>query len=331
MVVASHHIGDLEHLATYGRSGRRSTTSATSTASSPRSWRTTCTPSTSRPSSPPTSTCRWSACSTTTPTWPRAWSSTAAPTPVVALAFDGIGYGPDGTLWGGEVLVADLARLRAGRRTCRPMPMPGGVAAIREPWRMAAVWAGGRRRSAASTPPPLRRRARPRRARVAAPLTTSVGRLFDAVAALVGGRRRVTYEGQAAIELEALARTRRPRDAPAYDGRGRRSTGGVLDPTGLVRRRWSRPVTPASRRRCWPPASTRRSGRAAAALAAEVAGDRGIDTVALTGGVFQNVRLTEVVESCLAAAGLAVLAARRRCPPTTAASASARPPWPRRG
>ncbi len=71
--------------------------------------------------------------------------------PVLGLAFDGLGYGPDGTLWGGEVLVADLTGYeRVGHLVA--MPMPGGVAAIREPWRMAAVWAaaaGGRARSPA--------------------------------------------------------------------------------------------------------------------------------------------------------------------------------------
>ena len=77
--------------------------------------------------------------------------------PVVGLAFDGLGYGPDGTLWGGEVLVADLDGFeRVGH--LRPVPMPGGVAAIREPWRMAAVWARARRRP---TPIAAARRRRP--------------------------------------------------------------------------------------------------------------------------------------------------------------------------
>ena len=132
--------------------------------------------------------------------------------PVLGLAFDGLGYGPDGTLWGGELLVADLARLRAGGHLAA-VPMPGGVAAIREPWRMAAVWAaraGGR--SAVPARSPASRTATREAVldlseRDLSPRTTSMGRLFDAAAALLGGRRRVSYEAQAAIELEALART----------------------------------------------------------------------------------------------------------------------------
>ena len=178
-----------------------------------RRWsRTTSIRSTCRRSSPSTSTFRRWRCSTTTRTSPRAWWSTAAREPVLGLAFDGLGYGADGTLWGGEILVADFDGFeRVGH--LRPGPMPGGVAAIREPWRMAAVWAQLRRRrparrsSATSTPRPSTRWSIWRCA-ATAPVTTSMGRLFDAVAALLGCRTRVTYEAQAAIELEAHARAR---------------------------------------------------------------------------------------------------------------------------
>ena len=136
--------------------------------------------------------------------------------PVLGLAFDGLGYGPDGTLWGGELLVADLAGYeRVGHLAS--VPMPGGVAAIREPWRMAAVWlarAGDRAAAVRALPDVEAATCEAVLDLAGSPLslsTTSMGRLFDAVAALIGGRRRVSYEAQAAIELEALARRRSPR------------------------------------------------------------------------------------------------------------------------
>ena len=135
--------------------------------------------------------------------------------PVLGLAFDGLGYGPDGSLWGGEMLVADL---RGYERVAHlaTVPMPGGVAAIREPWRMAAVWAAraGGRSAVPGALPGLEEATREAvldlSERDLSPRTTSMGRLFDAAAALLGGRRRVSYEAQAAIELEALARTGGP-------------------------------------------------------------------------------------------------------------------------
>ncbi len=128
--------------------------------------------------------------------------------PVLGLAFDGLGYGADGTLWGGELLVADFDGFeRVGH--LRGVAMPGGVAAIREPWRMGAVWA----RLAGADPleqfpdvdPATVHAVDDLAARGHGPVTSSMGRLFDAVAALLGCRTRVSYEAQAAIELEALA------------------------------------------------------------------------------------------------------------------------------
>jgi hydrogenase maturation protein HypF len=132
--------------------------------------------------------------------------------PVIGVAFDGTGYGTDGTIWGGEFLVADLATFERGGHLAA-VPMPGGAAAIRQPWRMAAAYLD----AAFSGAPPdtlgvVQRNATRWAAVVAmgrrginSPVTSSAGRLFDAVAALLGVRDAINYEGQAAVELEQLA------------------------------------------------------------------------------------------------------------------------------
>ncbi len=129
----------------------------------------------------------------------------------VGAIFDGTGFGPDGTIWGGELLVGDLAGFeRTGM--LHAVRMPGGEAAIRQPWRMACAWLAEALGSGAPVPPTLRGQVDPvaweqvaglARTGLASPWTTSAGRLFDAVAALCGLRPAVTYEGQAAVELEA--------------------------------------------------------------------------------------------------------------------------------
>ena len=120
--------------------------------------------------------------------------------PALALVFDGTGFGTDETLWGGELLRCDL---RSFERLDHldPVPLPGGEAAIREPWRTAAVCLelGG-------MDVPWERWSVVRESlKVNAPLASGMGRLFDAVGAALGVRERVTYEGQAAVELEYLA------------------------------------------------------------------------------------------------------------------------------
>ena len=226
---------------------------------------------------------------------------------VLAICFDGVGYGTDGTLWGGELLVADLSGFRRVGHLA-PVVMPGGVAAIREPWRMAAAWL---RRAVGPDAAADRLQAVDERAAIVVdlvergtgPTTTAVGRLFDAVAAALGGRQRVTFEAQAAIELEAAARTVPREAARRYpDDLVEITRDGdvvVFDPApllaALVADRDAGVATPVLAA-----AFHEALGTSVAALAASLAAEHGLDAIALTGGVFQNVRFSDVVESSLA-------------------------------
>ncbi|MFN2607320.1 MAG: carbamoyltransferase HypF [Acidimicrobiales bacterium] len=232
--------------------------------------------------------------------------------PVLGVAFDGLGLGPDGSLWGGELLVADLDGFRRVGHL-RPVSLVGGNAAIREPWRMAVSWL-----DATLGPEAAERYGRgvdPRWATVAALgrrpdalRTSSAGRLFDAVAALCGLRPRVTYEAQAAIELEAACAGLPVTDAPGWDVELATGRDGmtVLDPAALVAR------VVAGREAGTPVPELAAGfhdglGRAVADAAVSLATTNGLGTVALSGGVFQNRRLTAVVAGRVEAAGLAVL------------------------
>jgi hydrogenase maturation protein HypF len=127
---------------------------------------------------------------------------------VLGVAFDGTGYGDDGTIWGGEMLLTTATGFRRAGRL-RPFPLPGGEKAVREPWRVAVALvheACGAESAAALTfgsgdAPALLPVLRSRRF---SPLTSSAGRLFDGVAALALGIERCQYEGQAAVLLEAV-------------------------------------------------------------------------------------------------------------------------------
>ena len=139
--------------------------------------------------------------------------------PVIGVALDGTGYGTDGTIWGGEFLVAELATFQRVAHF-KPFPLPGGEAAIHEPARTALGWlvaefgeAEALALAAEFLPalPAVERRLLAQLAAKGgpfAPLTSSAGRLFDAAAALLGFTDPVTYEGQAAIRLQALAEKR---------------------------------------------------------------------------------------------------------------------------
>ena len=141
--------------------------------------------------------------------------------PVIGVSFDGTGYGTDGAIWGGEFLVADYRGFRRAAHM-RYVGLPGGDSAVREPWRMAAahlldagcsceLLAGRIERAKLRTIAAMLER------RINTPLTSSAGRLFDAVSALAGVRDTTSYEGQAAIELEWLATQSEPsKPAGAY-------------------------------------------------------------------------------------------------------------------
>jgi hydrogenase maturation protein HypF len=235
--------------------------------------------------------------------------------PAVGAILDGSGHGADGTVWGGELLVGDLHGFtRAGHLW--PVRLPGGDQAVRQPWRMACAWlvACG---DEDGVPPALaeavdegrwRAVAALARGGLAAPVTTSAGRLFDAVAALCGVRATVTFEGQAAAELEAACDPGERGTYPLPVGPGfvldaretiravaRDAAAGVA--TGVIAARFHRALADAIARAC-----------------VEVAARHDTELVALGGGVFQNVRLLAGAGARLEAAGLRVLVPERLPP-----------------
>ncbi|MFO7587544.1 MAG: carbamoyltransferase HypF [Gemmatimonadota bacterium] len=260
---------------------------------------------------------------------------------VVGVAYDGTGYGEDGRTWGAEILVADLVGFRraAGLRYA---PMPGGDLAARAPWRCALGYLTLVPREEASFAeafrdvPEVERGIAERQALqgVNAPLASSMGRLFDAAAAVLGLRRRARYEGQAAMELEAAAAAvmvgegeATPADGDLLRARARGLGVPALEfPEARSEKRLRLmepgPLLAELGRR-------RREGEGVAALAAafhlavadrtartaaDVCREEGIGTVALGGGTFQNALLVPLVREALRAEGLRVLTARRLGP-----------------
>jgi hydrogenase maturation protein HypF len=237
--------------------------------------------------------------------------------PVIGVAFDGTGYGTDGTIWGGEFLIADLAGFeRAG--CLEPVPMPGGVGAIRNPWRMAAAYLAAAYPDGMPDGLAVRQRNESTWAAVTAmaerginsPVTSSAGRLFDAVAALLGVRDAIHYEGQAAIELEQLADPAELSGYPATvtGGTATLATGTPLLIRGadLVRAAADDLAAGTDRRRV---AARFHNGVAESIVAAclVLRDKHGLGVVALSGGVFQNMLLTGAVVRGLEGAGFQVL------------------------
>lgn len=231
---------------------------------------------------------------------------------VIGVAFDGVGYGPDGSIWGGELLLCDeRSYTRVGHLL--PVRQPGGDAAAREGWRMAIAYLAAARSlpedpaevlAGPGVPDERRWRLVSRLALSpdAAPLSSSAGRLFDAVASVLGVAQLSTFEGEAAMKLEALATPVDPASiepigvklvAP-FHGESRI----VLDTVGLVR------ALVEERRRGRPQAdlaaafheSLAQAVLEACVLLAETHSAR---RIALSGGVFQNALLSSRLERLL--------------------------------
>ena len=222
--------------------------------------------------------------------------------PALGAIYDGTGYGSDGNIWGGELLFGGLTGFqRVGHLL--PVRLPGGVAAIRQPWRMACAWLVTTFGDYPEPPATLAEhdwdavRALAHSG-LASPWTTSMGRLFDAVAALCGIRSEVNYEGQAAVELEAACDPAERRSYPLAED------GGVLDARPTIAALLDDLATGTAVGRVAARFHNAVAEATAAACAARSA------TVVLSGGVFQNRRLLETTAERLASAGVRVLTPR---------------------
>ncbi|MGH3669754.1 MAG: carbamoyltransferase HypF, partial [Pseudonocardiaceae bacterium] len=231
--------------------------------------------------------------------------------PVLGVAFDGTGYGSDGTLLGGEFLLADLVSFQRLAHLV-PVPLPGGAAAIRQPWRMAAAYLGS------DAPDELAHRNAEHwdsvlamvQRQVNAQLTSSAGRLFDAVAAILGIRDSINYEGQAAVELEQRADLTEQGSYPA----------GVIagSPLQLQGADLVRAVVADLRAGVPPEVIATRFHHGVADAIIRVClllrESTGVSVAALSGGVFQNVLLLERTVAGLEQRGFRVLT-HSRVPP----------------
>lgn len=247
----------------------------------------------------------------------------------IGLAFDGTGYGADGTIWGGEFLLADR---RGFRRlgSFRPFALPGGEAAVRQPLRIAVSLLAEH-----SEEPDLERLAGPGaptllemiRKRLNSPLTSSLGRLFDAAAALLGLVERVSYEGEGPIRMEGLA-LREPGAGEPLERHRQEAAGGFallsdfstespfqldLGPLFLElaqARLRGLPPSPG----LWALRFHRTVALAALEGARELRRRSGLGRLVLSGGVFQNILLLDLLLPALAADGFEVYT-HRQLPP----------------
>jgi hydrogenase maturation protein HypF len=228
-------------------------------------------------------------------------------TPVIGISFDGTGYGLDGAIWGGEILIASYSDFERPYHL-RYCSLPGGDLAVRQPWRMAYAWLRelglesqfSSLESDRISEEELHLVSWQLQQGINVPATSSMGRLFDAVASLAGVRQRINYEAQAAIEFESHA-------DPAEKGMYTFTLmDGMIDPEPMFRSlledirsgvsvakqstRFHRGLADLVRRAC-----------------EVLRGERQINRVALSGGVWQNMFLLELTVRQLESAGFQVL------------------------
>ena len=240
--------------------------------------------------------------------------------PVLGVVLDGLGFGEDGTFWGGEFLLADYRGFRRMARF-RPVYMPGGSQSMREPWRntwahlyCAFGWEKVRENHSDLDivrfleTRPLEGLQTMVEKRLNSPVASSCGRLFDAVAAAIGVcRERISHEGQAAIELESLA-------APAFQPEAEHAYPYEAEEGEILTLEWrcfweallediNRGVAPARIAARFHQGLVRAVGNTARRICSE----HGLDTVVLSGGVFQNRLLLEGVGGTLRETGLLAL------------------------
>jgi hydrogenase maturation protein HypF len=244
--------------------------------------------------------------------------------PVIGLSLDGTGYGTDGRIWGGEALVCTLDAFERFAHLDY-VPMPGGDAAVREPWRMAVghLHAAGFDVTSRAVLDPLGATEREARLltrmmgrQINSPLTSSLGRLFDAAAALILGCRKVDYEAQAAIELEGIA-VDEPDDAGSYS-LTLSSCDWPREPACIgILSLWREIILDLEKGVSKAKISARfhagiADGFVQAAIAARTA--TGIETIAMSGGVMHNRRLSRLLRTGLEVQGFRVFQHRRVSP-----------------
>jgi len=239
--------------------------------------------------------------------------------PVIGVVWDGTGYGLDGHIWGGEFLVGDYQGFRRAAHL-EYLPLPGGDAAVRNPWRLALGYhyalTGQRLALPGVSDSEAQIVCQQIERRINTPLTSAAGRLFDAVSALLGVRSQVTYEGQAAIDLEMLAT--RWASTGGAEGEGRTYPFDLerQDETTVIR---LRPLLEALQADQATGVSAAEIGwRFHDSLAAllttvcqRIAAETGLRTVALSGGCFQNRLLLSLAVPRLEEAGFRVLLHRQ--------------------
>jgi hydrogenase maturation protein HypF len=234
--------------------------------------------------------------------------------PVIGVTFDGTGFGTDGTVWGGEFLVGDYMSFRRAAHL-HAVGMPGGDQAIREPWRMAAAHLADAQVESPSLTARIshvqwRAIHRMLERRFHTPLTSSAGRLFDAVAAVAGVRDRVSYEGQAAIELEWLAVNQKPDGAYPFEVIQPRDDGSAERPFIVDTRPLVAAVAQEVSKGMPTAVIARRFHTTMVDLIADACGRirqaTGLGVVVLSGGVFLNALLTQEASARLRSDGFRV-------------------------